>query len=373
MSDRIRKIRELGQSIWIDFISRELIRTGRLRELVQEGISGLTSNPTIFQKAIATGSDYDDQLRELARSGKSTTEIYEALAIRDIRDAADQLHPIYHDTRGRDGFVSIEVDPHLAHDTDGTIAQARRLHAAIDRPNVMIKVPATPEGLPAIRTLIAEGIHVNVTLIFAIDRYEQVAEAYVAALEQRRADQRAVGTVSSVASFFVSRVDTLVDKLLDERIAAGRKELAALKGQAAIANARIAYDRFRHIFGQDRFAKLRAAGAYVQRPLWASTSTKNPAYSDTKYVDNLIGPDTVNTLPPHTLEAVRDHGQVARTIDLDVEEAYATIERLEAAGIRMADVTDQLLRDGVKAFADSFDRLLADIDAKRRRFAGDAG
>lgn len=369
MSDRIRKIRELGQSLWLDFISREWLRTGRLRELVQEGISGLTSNPTIFQKAIASGSEYDDQLRELARAGRSTSEIYEALVIRDIRSAADQLYPIYHETRSRDGFVSIEVDPHLADDTDGTIAQARRLFAAIDRPNVMIKVPATEAGLPAIRTLIAEGIHVNVTLIFAIDRYEQVAGAYIDALEQRLADRRAVGTVSSVASFFVSRVDTLVDKLLDERIAAGQKELAGLKGQAAVANAKIAYDCFKQLFGPNRFGKLRAAGAYVQRPLWASTSTKNPAYSDTKYVDNLIGPHTVNTLPPHTLDAVREHGQVARTIDLDVREAYATIERLEAAGIRMADVTARLLRDGVKAFADSFDALLADIEAKRARFA----
>ncbi|RMF75047.1 MAG: transaldolase, partial [Planctomycetota bacterium] len=316
----------MGQAIWLDFISRELLESGELRRLVREGVTGVTSNPTIFQKAISSGSTYDDQIRQLAREGADARAIYTALATRDITEAADTLRPVYDETQGRDGYVSIEVDPALAHDTDGTLAEARRWFQSIDRPNVMIKVPATPEGVPAVQTLIAEGVNVNVTLIFAIDTYEQVMSAYIEGLRARQAAGKPLSTVGSVASFFVSRVDTLVDKLLDQHADAGDTSFGGVRGQAAIANARIAYDRFKHVFEGEGFAALRRARARVQRPLWASTSTKNPAYPDTKYVDALIGPDTVNTLPPATLEAARDHAMPARTIDMDVDRAYAVIE-----------------------------------------------
>ena len=368
MQDRIRKYTELGQAIWLDFISRDLLTSGKLREWIGAGVTGMTSNPSIFQKAIAAGSEYDAQLRELARAGRNAMETYEALVIRDIQDAADQLRGTYDERAGRDGFVSLEVDPQLADDTDKTIAEARRLFQTIERPNVMIKVPATPAGLPAIRTLIAEGVNVNVTLIFSIEMYERVMQAYIDGLRARLDAGQPLGRVASVASFFVSRVDTLVDKLLTERLEAGEMQVASLRGQAAIANAKIAYDRFRHVFGGEAFATLKAAGARLQRPLWASTSTKNPAYPDTKYVDGLVGPDTVNTVPPHTLEAVCDHGIPARTIDLYVDEAYAVIEKLHALGIDMKDVTQKLLEDGVRLFAEAFEKMIADIDAKRRSF-----
>ncbi|MFQ5806202.1 MAG: transaldolase [Phycisphaerae bacterium] len=370
MANRIRQINDLGQAVWLDFISRDLLRSGQLRELISAGVTGLTSNPSIFQKAIAEGSEYDDQIRELARADEKTYDIYEALAMRDIAEAADQLRVIYTETDGRDGFVSIEVDPKLAHDTEGTIREARRLFKAIDRPNVLIKVPATEAGLPAIRTLISEGINVNVTLVFAISMYEHMMQAYIDGLQRLQEAGRPIRRVASVASFFVSRVDTLVDKLLTERIEQGEQKLATLRGQAAVANARIAYDRYKAVFESEAFAALRAAGARVQRPLWASTSTKNPDYPDTKYVDTLIGPDTVNTMPPHTLEALCDHGNVARTVDLDVDEAYALIERLGTVGIDIKRVTDQLLTDGVRLFAESFEKMLADIEAKRAKFAG---
>ncbi len=368
MQDRIRKYTELGQAIWLDYISRDLLTSGKLRDWINAGVTGMTSNPSIFQKAIASGSDYDTQLRELARAGRSTYETYEALVIRDIRDAADQLQATYEESDGGDGFVSLEVDPQLADDTDKTIAEARRLFRTIERPNVMIKVPATAAGLPAIRTLIGEGVNVNVTLIFSIEMYAQVMQAYLDGLRARLDAGQPVRRVASVASFFVSRVDTLVDKRLTERLEAGDMQVASLRGQAAIANAKIAYDRFKHVFGGAPFAELKAAGARLQRPLWASTSTKNPAYADTKYVDGLVGPDTVNTVPPHTLEAVCDHGTPARTLDLYVDEAYAVIEKLKAIGIDMREVTDTLLNDGVRLFAEAFEKMIADIDAKRRSF-----
>jgi transaldolase len=368
MTNRIRQISGVGQAIWLDFISRDLLRTGKLRDLINEGLTGMTSNPSIFQKSIAAGREYDDQVRELASAGKSTNEIYEALAIQDIGEAADQLRSIYNETNARDGYVSIEVSPRLAHDSEGTIAEARRLFAAIDRRNVMIKVPATAAGLPAIRTLIGEGINVNVTLIFALEMYEKVMQAYIDGLRQLRESGRTLGYVASVASFFVSRVDTVIDEQLSQRINAGERGLDTLRGQAAIANAKIAYDCFKHVFEGPTFADLRAAGGRVQRPLWASTGTKNPAYSDTKYIDALIGPNTVNTVPPQTLDAIRDHGAAARTIDMDVNQAYATIEKLKTVGIDMKTVTDFLLTDGVKQFADSFEKMLADVDAKRAKF-----
>ncbi|MEP0847302.1 MAG: transaldolase [Phycisphaerae bacterium] len=366
---RVRQICEHGQAIWLDYIHRDLLRSGELRELIREGLTGMTSNPTIFQKAIASGADYDGQIRELAREGLDANAIYETLAVQDIGDAADQLRNVYNETQARDGFVSIEVSPALAHDAQATVAEARRLFARLNRPNVMIKVPATEAGLPAIRTLIGEGINVNATLIFSVAMYERVAQAYLDGLRQLQADGRPLRFVSGVASFFVSRVDTLVDKLLNERIAAGEHRLEPLRGHAAVANARIAYQRFREIFEGERFATLRAAGAHVQRPLWASTSTKNPEYPDTKYVDALIGPNTVNTLPPETLAAARDHAHVARTIDLDVEDSFTMIERLQSAGIDMKAVTDQLLVEGVQAFAASFEKLLAETEAKRARYA----
>jgi len=288
---------------------------------------------------------------------------------RDIGEAADQLRGVYDQSNGADGFVSLEVDPKLAHDTEKTISEARRLFATIDRPNVMIKVPATDAGLPAITALIGEGINVNVTLVFAISMYERVMQAYLAGLRKLRQAGKPLDAVASVASFFVSRIDTLTDKRLGERIEKGQKDLEPLLGQAAVASAKIAYDRYQAVFEGAPFAELRAAGARVQRPLWASTSTKNPAYPDTKYVDPLIGPNTVNTLPPHTLDAVRAHGIAARTIDQDVDQAHATMERLRAAGLDFDAVTAELLTAGVEAFADSFEQLLADIDAKRTALA----
>lgn len=366
--NRIQALSKQGQAIWLDFISREFMLKGKLRALVHEGVTGVTSNPTIFQKAIASGVEYDDQIRRAAQEGLVADDIYESLAVRDIAEAADVLRPVYNETHARDGFVSIEVSPRLAADTAGTLAEARRLFSAIHRPNVMIKVPATDAGIPAIEALIAEGINVNVTLIFSIATYEKVMQAYVDGLSALRRAGRSIGLVASVASFFVSRVDTLIDHQLTQRIDAGERGLETLRGQAAIANAKIAYDRFKQIFGGAAFAALRAAGGRVQRPLWASTGTKNPSYADTKYVDGLIGPETVNTVPPQTLTALQDHATIARTIDMDVEEAYATVERLAVAGIRMSDVTDALLTDGVKLFADSFESLIQDVEVKRARF-----
>lgn len=367
--NRIRQINQLGQSIWIDFISRDMLRSGRLRELVNEGVTGLTSNPSIFQKAISTGAEYDNQIRELARGGADTYATCEALILADIAEAADVLRPVYNETHGRDGFVSIEVNPKLAGDTDATTAEARRLYATLNRPNVMIKVPGTEAGLPAIRTLIGEGINVNVTLIFGVPMYEKVMQAYLDGLGELRSRGKPLGLVSSVASFFVSRVDTLVDKLLTDRMKAGDKGLDGLRGQAAVANAKIAYATFQEVFGGKSFADLRSAGARVQRPLWASTSTKNPDYPSTKYVDSLIGPDTVNTVPMETLDAIRQHSCPARTIDMDLPHAYGLIEKLNASGINFSAVTEQLLAEGVGQFTSSFDKLLSDLAAKREQFA----
>lgn len=370
MVNRIRQIGALGQAIWLDFISRELLRSGKLAELVDEGVRGVTSNPTIFQKSVAAGSDYDDQIAELARRDRSTYEIYEALAIQDIRQAADILRPVYNETHGRDGFVSIEVNPRLAFDTDGTIEEGRRLFAAIERPNVMIKVPGTNEGMPAVATLIGEGINVNVTLIFAIEMYEKVMKAYLDGLRAFRVSGRPLASVASVASFFVSRVDSAIDKQLQEKISADQDHYESLLGLAAGANAKIAYERYKSVFRGEPFAELSAAGARVQRPLWASTSAKNPNYPDLKYVDALIGPNTVNTVPPDTLDKIRDHAVVAQTIEQSLEQDHDAMNRLSAAGIDMKAVTDDLLTAGVKSFADSFEQLLADIDAKRRALAG---
>ena len=365
MDSVVQQVQRLGQSFWFDNISRGLIESGELQRLIDLGVGGLTSNPTIFEKAIAGSSDYDDAILELARAGKNVEETYEALTIEDIRAAADLLRLTYDRTERADGYASLEVSPHLAYDTDGTVAEARRLFATLDRSNVMIKVPATSEGIPAVRRLIGQGINVNVTLTFSLDAYRNVRQAYIDGLEDLEHSGGDVSRVASVASFFVSRVDTAVDKLLEERAADGGDDVKELLGRAAIANAKLAYRNFRDDFGGERFASLRPKGAQVQRPLWASTSTKNPEYSDVMYVESLIGPDTVNTLPEATLTAFLEHGQAARTLDQDVQDAALDIDSMEQAGISMEQVTAKLLADGVKLFADSYDKLIANIEEKR--------
>jgi len=370
MRTRLHELIEQGQSPWIDYITRDIIKSGELQSLIDKGIRGLTSNPTIFEKAISSSKEYDEAFRDLVQKGASQSEIYEGLIVEDIRMAADVLRPVYDETGGLDGYVSIEVNPKLAYDTEGTIAEARKFFQTIDRPNIFIKVPATDQGIPAIRQLISEGINVNITLIFSIDYYERVMDAYLEGLEQRVSEGKPIDKIASVASFFVSRVDTEVDKRLQKLIESEqdsqkKSELESLLGKAAIANARIAYQHFLKKFQGERWESLKAKGARVQRPLWASTSTKNPAYRDVMYVEELIGPDTVNTMPPQTIEAFLDHGKVARTIDKDLDQAYAVIEKLESLGISMKEVTDKLQADGVKLFADSFDSLDKVINEKR--------
>ena len=354
-----------GQAVWLDYIERALLTGGGLGRFIDEdGLSGVTSNPTIFDKALAGGSDYDQALGALIGNdpGAPTAAIYEALAVEDIRMAADILAPVYERTMGADGFVSLEVSPHLAADTDGTVDEAKRLWRAVDRPNVLIKVPATPEGTPAIATLIGEGINVNATLMFSLSHYEAVAGAYIEGLG-RAADP---ASIASVASFFVSRIDTAAGRALDD---IGTEEAQALKGKIAIANAKMAYARFGEIFGGDSFAALRAKGAHVQRVLWASTGTKDPAFSDVLYVEELIGPDTVNTLPIATLDAFRDHGRPRRTIDQGLDEAGDDLAKLKELGIDLDEITARLQIDGVAAFADSFDKLIAGLDSKRLALA----
>ena len=357
----IQQLGQLGQSVWYDNMYRALIETGELKRLIDSGVTGLTSNPTIFEKAISSSDDYDESLVAHARRSDDPQDLFEGLAVEDIRAAADLLLPVYENTEGADGFASLEVNPHLAHDTNGTIKAARRLFSALDRPNVMIKVPATPEGIPAIKGLIGRGINVNVTLIFSLEMYGRVREAYMSGLEDLIASGGDPARVSSVASFFVSRVDTSVDGM----ISAADGALDELQGKAAVANAKIAYQDFKSTFGADRFRSMADRGARVQRPLWASTSTKNPDYSDVLYVETLIGPYTVNTMPDATLVAFMEHGTAKTSIEDDVDEARSAISALEAGGISMEAVTTQLMHDGVKAFADSFDELIENIAAKR--------
>ena len=368
MATPLQQLGEHGQSVWLEFISRELVTTGQLeRRVADENVTGLTSNPTIFQKAIAEGSLYDDQIRELIESGiDDPMDVFTELAITDIQHAADILRSVHERTSGADGYVSLEVPPSLSHDTDATIATARTLWERVDRPNLMIKIPATLEGMPAIHRTIADGRNVNVTLIFAIAMHERVIEQYITALEARHQDGQPLD-VHSVASFFVSRVDTLVDKLLEEKLAAdpGNALIEGLLGKAAIANAVLAYELFEQRFGDQRFAALRAAGAYVQRPLWASTSAKNPNYRDVVYAEALIGPDTVDTMPPATIEAFLDHGVVAGdTVKAGYAGAHRVMDQLAEAGIDMDAVTQQLLDDGVKQFAASYDQLIRGIAEK---------
>lgn len=356
---------EQRQSPWIDFIDRDLLKSGKLEQMVRDGICGLTSNPTIFAKAVATGQ-YDELVRHEIEAGDGARQIYEQIAITDVGDAADVLRSVYDASKGTDGFASIEVEPELAEDSDATLARARELWSRLERRNVFIKIPATVAGLPAIEGAIADGINVNVTLMFSVKVYERVARAYIAGLRTLRERGGDVSRVSSVASFFVSRVDTKIDKELDEL---GTPQALALRGKAAIANAKLAYASYQRIFGGDEFADLRAAGAQVQRCLWASTSTKNPEYRDVLYVEELIGPETVDTMPLETITAFLDHGVVERTLDRDVDAAREAIRQVEAQGISLDRVTDELISEGVASFAKSFDELIATIESKREELA----
>jgi transaldolase/glucose-6-phosphate isomerase len=369
---RLKELERFGQSVWIDFIRRNLLTGGGLEKLVREdGVKGLTSNPAIFEKAIGSGAEYQAPLAAAARRGEVDPErVYERIAVEDIQMAADQMRPVFDATRGRDGLVSLEVSPRLAHDTASTISEAHRLWQAVSRPNLMIKVPATEAGLPAIEQLIADGVNVNVTLLFAVQMYARVVEAYLRGLERRVSAGKQVERLASVASFFVSRIDSNIDAQLERMAAAGgeaqREALLALRGKAAVANARIAYAHYRSVVGSDRWKKLGARGAQPQRLLWASTSTKNPAYPDTLYVDELIGPETVNTIPPATLDAFRDHGSPEPTLERGTTEAKAALDAVAAAGISLDAVTTQLLDEGVKLFAEAFDRLLEAVSRARQ-------
>lgn len=367
MTNSVQEVQRLGQSIWYDNIRRGLIKSGELKSLINLGVTGVTSNPTFFEKAIAGSTDYDGPLLRLAHDGRTAQEIFESFAIEDIRDAADLLRSIYDRTSGADGYASLEVSPDLAHNTEGTVTEAKRLFAALDRPNVMVKVPATPAGITALRRLIGHGININVTLIFSLDSYKRVAEAYLRGLQDLAESGGDVSSVASVASFFVSRVDTAVDALLEQAIRAGREELQDLLGQAAIANAKLAYRDFKTIFGSQTFCELSERGARVQRPLWASTGTKNPDYSDVLYLDFLVGTDTVNTVPPATLNAFLDHGRASTTLEHGAEQAGRVMQSLGSAGVDMDQVTDKLQADGLAAFADSFHKLMANIDDKKAR------
>jgi transaldolase/glucose-6-phosphate isomerase len=372
----LRELHDYGQSVWLDYMRRSLLDSGELQRLVDEdGVHGVTSNPSIFEKAIGGSTDYSAALEAIERvDDRPAGEIYEILAVDDIQRAADVLRPVYDQTDRRDGYVSLEVSPLLARDTDGTIAEARRLWQTVGRENLMIKVPGTEEGLPAISRLIGEGVNVNVTLLFALERYEEVVEAFLQGLERHAASDGDLHRMASVASFFVSRVDTAVDALLAERMKtaspAEQEILRSIKSKVAIANARLAYQRYKELFRGPRWEQLERRGAQTQRLLWASTSTKDPTLSDVLYVEDLIGADTVNTLPPATIDAFRDHGHPRPSLDEDVEEARATIEALDRVGISLAEVTAQLTGEGVRLFAESFDKLLSAVDEQRRAVLG---
>jgi transaldolase len=356
----LKQLAEQGQSVWIDYLSRRLVQDGDLAQLVRDGIVGVTSNPTIFQGAIAEGDAYDEQIKEVSATEAEPKEIFLALARDDIRAACDVLRPVFDAGGGKDGWVSLEVDPNLAHDTQATIDEAARLHALVDKPNVFIKIPATREGLPAIEETIASGIPVNVTLIFSLQRHREVAEAYIRGLRRLIDSGGDASKIASVASFFVSRVDTEADRRLDEIGGVDQ-----LKGTLAIANAKLAYETYEEIFSGAGWDELAAKGATPQRCLWASTSTKNPAYRDVLYVEELIGPDTVNTMPRETVEAFQDHGRVERTLDRDLDGARRTFELFAEAGVDYDDVVETLEREGVEKFAKSFRDLFADLESKR--------
>jgi transaldolase len=371
---KVEALTRQGQSIWQDDIARSMLISGKLNKTIEEvGIRGLTSNPTIFEKAISGGTDYDAQISELLGDGKSPAEIFEAIEVKDLQDALDLFRPLYDSTDGADGFCSIEVFPDAARNADATREQTRRLWNEVNRPNLMVKIPGTVEGAPVVAEMIAEGININITLLFSLDAYERVAWAYIDGLEKRHAAGKPIARVASVASFFVSRVDTLVDKMLDAKIASNPDNAAsyeALKGKIAIANAKLAYAKYQEIFGGERFAALKAAGARPQRPLWASTGTKNPAYPDTLYVDTLVGPDTVNTMPGKTMAAFLDHGSTERSVDKDLAGARKHMADLAKVGISIDAVTQQLENEGIDSFTKSFDSLLSGVEAKRAQLAG---
>jgi transaldolase len=372
---KLHELHQLGQSIWLDYIRRSLLTSGGLKTRIDQGVRGMTSNPTIFDKAIANSDDYDDQFTRLVQQDKSDREIYESLAIDDIQRAADQFRPVYEERKsfdgtaqnyGSDGFVSLEANPHLANDTLGTIEEIRRLHRLVDRPNVMFKVPATPAGIPAIKQLTADGININITLMFSSKHYNRVSDAWLAGLEDRAQRGDPVMGIASVASFFVSRMDSKLDPRLDEM------GLKSLRGTIGIANAKHVYQQFTQVFSSARWYRLVEQGAQVQRVLWGSTSTKDPAYPDTMYVDDLIGPQTVNTVPPETLDDFLDHGTVERTVDQKLTDSRMQLEQLAKAGIDIITVGDELQEEGVVKFTNSFDDLMESIARKRKTIETDA-
>ena len=369
-TNRLTALHDAGQSIWLDFIDRTILRNGELaRKIREDALSGMTSNPTIFEKALAEGDEYDDQIKS-APPGLTAWDLFELVETTDVRAACDIFADTYRDTNGADGYVSIEVSPGVSNDADASIAEARRLWATVDRPNVMVKIPGTVEGARAVRTLTADGINVNITLLFSIDAHRRVIEAYLGGLEDRAATGKDISRIASVASFFVSRVDSEVDKRIDaiaaDADAAGKDRAMSLKGRAAVANAQLAYQLFTEMFAGARWASLAAKGARLQRPLWASTSTKNPAYRDVVYVEELIGPDTVNTMPPATVDAFKDHGVVARTVDRNLREAQRVMDQLAEIGIDFHAVTDKLLVDGLASFQKSFESLIAGLERKTK-------
>jgi transaldolase len=363
-------LQKYGQSVWLDYIRRNIILNGELQKLIdQDGLRGITSNPSIFEKAIAGSNDYTDLLTQLGKQGLPTGQIYERIVVRDIQDSADKLLPVYKSTNRRDGYVSLEVSPTLARDTQGTIEEARRLWKAVSRPNIMIKVPGTPEGVEPVRQLTGEGLNINITLLFAQEAYISVAEAYLDGLEAALKTGKDISGIASVASFFVSRIDTLVDSMIDERLKTAKGDdvqlLEALRGKIAIANAKQAYRYYQKMIETPRWKALAARGAQSQRLLWASTSTKNPKYRDVLYIEELIGPDTVNTIPPATMDAFRDHGILRRTLDTDLAAADKTMSDLEKTGISMKQVTGKLLNDAIRLFDDAFTQLHQVVDQKR--------
>jgi transaldolase len=369
----LQQLEKFGQSVWYDNISRGVILRGELKAMVDEGLLGVTSNPTIFDNAISGSDDYDSQIKELVEKTPTIDvgSIIQALMVKDIQMAADVLKPVFDRTQGRDGYVSVEVTPNKARDTQATIAEVRELWSKVNRKNLMVKIPATKEGLPAIEQAISEGVNINVTLIFALQRYREVAEVYISGLEKRLKSGKPINHVASVASVFVSRIDSLVDGMLDKKAASdasGKKKIESLRGKAAVANTKMIYQAFKEIFGTPRFAALKEKGAVAQRPLWGSTGTKNPAYSDLLYVETLVGPHTVNTVPPKTYTAILDHAKPALTIESDIDGAKNDLRELSGVGINMDEVTRKLEDDGVASFEKSFDGLYNNLDEKRGEF-----
>jgi len=360
--NNVKSIHDLGQSIWLDFFDRELMDSGKLQQLIDEdGLTGITSNPSIFEKAVDSSSDYDEDIRTLAAEGKNNEEIFFGFAVNDIQRAADILKPVYDKAKGTDGFVSLEVSPHLANDSQGTINQARQLWKAVDRKNVMIKIPGTKEGLVAIKKCIKEGININITLLFGLPRYREVTEAYISGLEERLKNNEPIDHIASVASFFLSRIDVMLDPVLKE------KKLDNLVGEIAIDSAKEAYQIFKDVFFADRFRNLEKQGARKQKVLWASTSTKDPSFSDVKYVEALIGPDTINTLPLETIEAFRDHGKAVDDLENNLVQSKQELNQLKENGINIDDITQKLEEEGVQKFNKAYDSLLKAIDSKKKK------